>query len=167
MSNKTEGFYIRLRHFSRTHKAYRWVSMRGKKVVEASGKVNKVIGVYKDINTEYKQELSFQTISKAFLHFKYPAFILDTSTQHIEITHAFYLFLEASKASLRQKDLHKILPINVIISNQKAGNKTFTADIGRMGDKVSCEVTLSDMLSSQSDGETLVYIVGFFTPSHP
>lgn len=164
MSYKTVGFNTLLRHFSRKYQSYRWVRLRGKKVVDASGLLSKVIGVYKDVNTEYNREKNFQTVSNAFLQFKHPAFILDSSTEHIVITDSFYEFLDSSKDSLTTSELREIVPISVIVENQKAGNETFSAQIGEKENKRNCWVNLSELMSSKENEGEQRYIVGFFVP---
>lgn len=161
ISGKTDGINVTVRRFSSRKQSYRWIRIRGKKVCNENNLVEKVIGVYKDVNTAYLKNQSFQTVLDAFLNYKYPAFIIDSETKHVEINYAFYRILGVENKNLNQDALRKMLPTSVIINQQASGERAFKAQIQWNEQTIMKQITLSDTLSKGDSNSKARYIVGF------
>ncbi|MFW8591138.1 PAS domain-containing protein [Glaciecola sp. 2405UD65-10] len=163
ISGKTDGINVTVRRFSSRKKSYRWISIRGKKVCNENDVLEKVIGVYKDVNTAYLKNQSFQTVLDAFLNYKYPAFIIDSETKHVEINYVFYRMLGLENTYLNQDALRKMFPTNEIIKQQRNEQRSFNATIQWNEQAIVKKITLSDTLSKANNKNETRYIVGFAT----
>jgi hypothetical protein len=164
MQSDTEAFEFKARRYSLEHECYRWVNVRGRKVLdEKDGTLKKVVGLFNDIHERYLKNVSLKTISNAFLNTRHPGFIIDFAIPHVEVTESFYTATGLEKQNTSVGFLIDLLPLEAIKEHQETGERFFTTTLKVSDEReLKCDFAMAELKQEKYNAEYYRYAVGFF-----
>lgn len=162
ISGETHSFNVTLRRYSKTHSAYRWVQVVGKKQRDPQhNECNKVVGIFADVNEEYLRKETLNIIGHTFLKSVLPGVIIDFTNKQIVVTDSFTIIMTGSTDALSQQELAKIIPVSVIKQQLTKGVSKFDTDLLVNGKPLSVNISLPSLLHDTSEQTELHYCVAF------
>ncbi|GBL06005.1 hypothetical protein [Glaciecola sp. KUL10] len=164
IETEAESFEFKARRYSPVHECYRWVNVRGRKVLdEKDGSLKKVVGLFNDIHERYLRNVSLKTISNAFLNTRHPGFIIDFAIPHVEVTDSFYAATGLDKNNCSVDFLLALLPLEVIKKHQVTGERFFVETLQISPEKsLRCEFGMAKLKQDKYNSKYYRYSVGFF-----
>jgi hypothetical protein len=164
MQSAHDAFEFKARRYSQEHECYRWVNVRGRKVLdEKDGSLKKVVGLFNDIHERYLKNTSLKTISNAFLNTRHPGFIIDFAIPHVEVTESFYKVTGLEKENTSVSFLVELLPLDTIKKNQETGERFFTKTLNISAERtIECDFAMAELKQEKYNAEYYRYAVGFF-----
>lgn len=163
-NKQVDAFEFDARRYSPEHNGFRWMSVRGRKVLdEKDGSLKKVVGLFRDIHEKYLKNTSLKTISNAFLNTRHPGFIVDFALPHVEVTDSFYEKTDIDKASCSVDYLLNLLPLELIQQQQASGERFFNFTLNTQDNRrINCKFALAELKQEKYNDEYYRYAVGFF-----
>ncbi len=164
MYGKRSSIDISVRRYSERAQRYCWTLIRGKRVEDKkSGKVTKVVGIFKDIDVQYNKNLTFQTLSDVFTGSAQAGFIFNYSTNCLVTTDSFYKELGIEKYQCLEKTIIEMLPLAFIKQNQIKNRTHLEAQIVvDQTQKIDCHFTLPSLLQGDAENSEPRHVVCFF-----
>ncbi len=163
LNDYLRSFNVTIRRYLNTHKAYRWVQMLGKKVVnEQIHKIEKIVGIYSDINNQYVREEALNSVGNAFLKSELPGAVIDFSNSQIVVNDSFTIMITGKAIAMSQQELAQVIPVSLIKQQLTNQITKFDASLQVNGQPLSVTISLLTQLQKTSESETLRYGIAFF-----
>ena len=163
INNYSKSFNLTIRRYSNTHKAYRWVQMFGKKVSnKQTHKIEKVVGLYSDVNNQYVREEALNCVSNAFLKSELPGAVIDFTNSQIVVTDSFTIMITGQSIAMSQQELAQVIPVSLIQQQLTNQITKFDATLQVNGQPLSVSISLLTQLQKTSESETPRYGIAFF-----
>lgn len=145
-NGKSKRFSVLVERVSNSSNEARWIRLSGQCILrDENGNMKRLLGTYKDITNQHREREIYELVTRVFVHGKKPSFIASLEDKQVQINTSFANLFGIQGRSISWDDFCRLVPIDLIQSNQVNGTLSFCADLWIDNISTSCDIKLTEM----------------------
>lgn len=163
-NGRSKMFSVVVERMSKRTNQHRWVRLTGQCAQrDEDGRMTSMLGTFKDITSQHQEREAYEIVTRAFVNAKKPSFILSLEDKKVQINTTFANMFDIQGRHIEWDALCELLPVELIQTHQVKGSLVFCADLLIQGQKVRCDITLTEM-QTHHNVFSYTYICGTCLP---